>query len=135
MAEKSVAQKLLIKPGQQVRAVNPPQDLLQLLGSLPDDTSLLTDSAAPHTLLSADVLLFFANNRTDLQTLLPGLRAALPPGGILWVAYHKGTSPVHTDINRDSINAYAKTINLQGVSMITINEDWAALRLKVIDGG
>jgi len=48
------------------------------------------------------------------------------------VAYHKGTSQIKTDINRDSINAYASTLGFQGVAMISINEDWSALRLKPV---
>jgi hypothetical protein len=50
---------------------------------------------------------------------------------LLWIAYHKGTSKVKTDIHRDSINAYALTLGMVGVAMIAINDDWAALRLKV----
>jgi hypothetical protein len=39
---------------------------------------------------------------------------------------------VKTDIHRDTINAYAQTLGLQGVAMISINDDWSALRLKLI---
>lgn len=47
-----------------------------------------------------------------------------------WVAYHKSTSPVKTDINRDSIWRYVKTLQMDAVSQISIHEDWSALRLK-----
>ena len=47
------------------------------------------------------------------------------------ITYHKGTSKTKTDINRDSINTYAQTIGLVGVAMISIDDDWSALRLKV----
>jgi hypothetical protein len=50
---------------------------------------------------------------------------------MLWVTYHKGTSKVKTDIHRDMINAYAHSIGLEGVAMISIDEDWSALRLKL----
>jgi hypothetical protein len=132
VTEKTPAQKLLIRPDQQVRLINPPPDLDQVLGSLPKSTSRLDDSAEAKTLVPADVVVLFANGRTDLETLLPGVRAAISPGGKIWVAYHKGTSRVKTDINRDSINAYAQSIGLQGVAMISINDDWSALRLKII---
>lgn len=132
MPDKAAAEKLLLKPGQQVRVINPPADLVVLLGSLPQGMQILDDSADAESLVKADVTIFFADGKTDLVTLLPGLRAAFSPQTILWVAYHKGTSRVKTDINRDSINAYANTLGLQGVSMISINEDWSALRLKVI---
>ena len=44
--------------------------------------------------------------------------------------YHTGTSKVKTDIHRDTINAYAHTPGLTGVFMISIDEDWSALRVK-----
>ncbi len=130
-ATKGAAEKLMIRPGRRVRVVNPPEDLISLLGSLPDGVAILDDTAGPDALLPSDIILLFARSRTDLETLLPGLRTALTPGGMIWVAYHKGTSGIKTDINRDSINAYAQTIGLQGVAMVAINSDWAALRLKV----
>ena len=49
------------------------------------------------------------------------------------MTYHKGTSRVKTDINRDTINAYAHSLGLEGVAMISIDEDWSALRLKRIE--
>jgi hypothetical protein len=125
MPEKSVADKLLIKPGYRVRFINPPDGLDQLLGQRPASIEV---SLPPEQL--ADLLLVFFNSRLELEAQLDILTALLKPGGVLWVAYHKGTSPVKTDINRDSINAYAKTIGLQGVAMISIDKDWSALRLK-----
>ncbi len=116
-----------------MRVVNPPTDLMSLLGDMPDGAVFLTDSAGPDALLPAEVIVLFANNRTDLETLLPGLRTALAPDGMVWIAYHKGSSKIKTDIHRDSINTYAHTIGMQGVAMISINDDWSALRLKVMD--
>ncbi len=132
MPEKTVAEKLLIKPGKSLRFVNAPSDLSTLMGSMPEGLRVVDDSAGPNSLIPADIIVLFANGRTDLETLLPGLRTALTPGGLLWVLYHKGTSAVKTDINRDTINSYASTIGLQGVAMVSINEDWSGLRLKVV---
>jgi len=132
MSEKSVAQKLIIKPGTQVRVVKSPIDIIHLLGTLPEGASLVDLSDGAETILLADLILLFVDNRVDLEALLPGLRTALTKQGTVWVAYHKGTSQIKTDINRDSINAYASTLGFQGVAMISINEDWSALRLKPV---
>ena len=48
------------------------------------------------------------------------------------VTYYKGTSRVKTDINRDTISAYTHSVGLEGVAMISIDDDWSALRLKPI---
>ena len=37
-----------------------------------------------------------------------------------------------SDINRDNIAAYASTLGLQAVAMISVDEDLSALRLKVV---
>ena len=130
MPEKTVSEKLMMKPGRRVSLVNAPENAAALLGSLPEGMQMLDPDAQADALAQAEIILLFAHHRIDLETLLPGLRTALAPNGMIWVAYHKGTSPVKTDINRDSIWAYARTIGLDAVAQVSINEDWSAMRLK-----
>lgn len=126
MSKKSVAQKLLINEEYSVLFINPPADLPELLGGLTSGVNALPTAEAP-----VDLILAFIANRAELDAALPALKLRMKPKGLLWVAYHKGTSKVKTDIHRDSINAYAATIGLIGVAMIAVNDDWAALRLKL----
>lgn len=126
MPDKSVAQKLLIKAGQTLLFVNAPRGYRTAIGVLPKGVAIVTTPTAP-----LDFIQVFVANRAELETHLPTLKTRLKPGGILWVTYHKGTSKVKTDINRDTINAYAHTLGLEGVAMISIDDDWSALRLKV----
>jgi len=130
MAEKTVAQKLLIKPGQRVLLVNAPANTPELLGPLPDGARLVTGEQQ-----GANAALLFAHHSADLERLLPALHAAVDKNAIIWVAYHKGTSLVKTDINRDSIWRYAKTVGFDAVAMISVDEDWSAMRLKIISAG
>jgi hypothetical protein len=132
MAEKSVAEKLMIKPSRRVRIINPPENNLRLIGELPEGAVLLDETAQVEDILPADIIILFANHADELSALLPGARTALAPGGMVWVAYHKGTSRIKTDINRDIIAAYANTVGMQAVAMIAIDGDWSALRLKVL---
>jgi len=127
MSDKSIAQKLFIKPGNKVLLVNPPAGYLTQMGQLPEGTILLSDSSC-----LVEVIQVFVINRTELEAQLPKLKDLLAPKGMIWVTYHKGTSKVKTDINRDTINAYAGSLGLQGVAMISIDDDWSALRLKLI---
>ena len=119
MSEKPISQKI-IDQARQARAAGACARGL-LLPGIP----LASDDSLP-----ADFIQLFVADRQDLEELLPAARNGLAPGGILWVTYHKGTSKIKTDINRDSINAYAATIGLTGVAMISIDADWSALRLK-----
>jgi hypothetical protein len=127
MSDKSIAQRLSIKPGTKFLLVNPPQGYLAQMGALPQGAVLLSVSSSP-----VEAIQVFVANRLELEAQLPKLKGLLAPKGMLWVTYHKGTSKVKTDVNRDTINAYAHSIGLEGVAMISIDDDWSALRLKLI---
>ena len=127
MSDKPVFQKLQIKPGSRVVIINPPPGYHSTLGTLPAGVRPLPEPEEP-----VDIIQVFVANRQELEDQLPRLKAFLKPGGMLWVTYIKGTSKLKTDIHRDSINAYAKTLGLEGVAMVSIDADWSALRLKQV---
>jgi hypothetical protein len=127
MSDKTIAQKLLLKEGRRALIVNAQKDYAAALGDLPPGATLLKKPGP------ADVIQVFVANRKELEAQLGKLKGLLAPSGMLWVTYYKGTSKTKTDINRDSINAYAQTIGLQGIAMISIDDDWSALRLKVVE--
>jgi hypothetical protein len=79
------------------------------------------------------VVLLFAMNRKELEQYFPVAKERMGDKGSLWVAYLKQTASKATDINRDSINAYAKENGITGVAMISIDGDWSALRMKRIE--
>jgi hypothetical protein len=125
MADKTIVQKLFIRPNSHFLLVNPPPGYIERMGELPDNTHLMSEPSHP-----VDAIQVFVANRVELEAQLPKLKEVLKPGGALWITYTKGTSRQKTDINRDTINAYAQTLGLQGVAMIAIDEDWSALRLR-----
>jgi hypothetical protein len=127
MSDKSIAEKLFIKPGYKFLLVNPPDGYLARMGAMPDGIVILNDAETP-----VEAIQVFVSNRQELEQQLPRLKELMAPKGMLWVSYHKGTSRVKTDIHRDTINAFAQSIGLEGVAMISIDDDWSALRLKRI---
>ena len=126
MSDKTVAEKLHIKSDTSVMFFNPPENNEELLGGVNQDMSISDGDPA-------DILLAYVEDREQLERNLLALKSNIKDDGALWIAYHKGTSSVDTDINRDSIYQYAKENGLKGVSMISINDDWSALRLKIVD--
>jgi hypothetical protein len=130
MSDKSIAQKLSIKPDNKFLLVDPPDGYLAKLGEMPKGVIILSDSSC-----LVEAIQVFVVNRAELEAQLPRLKQLLAPKGMLWVTYHKGTSKVKTDINRDTINAYASSLGLQGVAIISIDDDWSALRLKHVQEG
>src|SRR5947208_498405 len=107
MSEKTVAQKLGLKPDMTLLVRMPPDGVAALIGALPSDAELIFDATKPCALI-----LMFVGDKAALVRGLPGCKRQLALGGALWVAYIKGTSALKTDINRDSIREYAATIGL-----------------------
>lgn len=125
MSGKTVAEKLHLKGGKKVAFFNEPADNRELLGSIPESVTIAKEEPA-------DIMLAYIENFTQLRVNLAKLKSSIIPEGALWIAYHKGTSSIETDINRDSIIEFAAKYHLKGVAMISINKDWSALRLKII---
>ena len=127
MSEKSVAQKLGLKPGKTLFVSHAPAPVGDLLGTTPGGARVTETGKGPFPLI-----LLFARDHAAMAKQLPLCKTKLEPGGALWLAYAKGTSSKATDINRDSIRDYVATIGLDTVAQIAIDADWSALRLKVI---
>jgi hypothetical protein len=127
MPEKPILEKLLVKPGRTFRLVHAPDGYELLLGALPAGVTVVEDTSP-----AADVTQIFVANRKELEDQLPALKETIRPGDILWVTYLKGSSKTKTDINSDTMHAYARTIGLEGVALVSVNADWSAMRFKLI---
>jgi len=128
LSEKSVAHKLLVREGHKVLILNPPRGYKEKnLGSLPKTAVFLKDSKGP-----ADVIQVFVSSKKELEEQLAKLKPSLGSTSILWVTYPKGTSKIKSDVNRDVIREYAPTVGLEAVSIFSVDDDWSALRLKLV---
>ncbi|MBI4287800.1 MAG: hypothetical protein HY671_05160 [Chloroflexi bacterium] len=125
MADSSLAKKLLIKPGQRVAIMNAPAGYLARLGELPAGVQVSESLTGQF-----DLVLAFCKNSKELEALALKLKAALKPNGILWIAYPKQSAKVVTDLNRDVLRGLADTRGLTGVSLVSIDETWSAMRFK-----
>ena len=126
MAEKSVFEKLLVKPSQSLLIVAAPEGYERRLGSVPDSVTLKVGKAAGEF----DVIQVFVGSRKELEAGLPGLKKQLRRGGKMWVTYPKGAK---LDVNRDTIREYAATVGLEAVAIFSVDEKWSALRLKIAE--
>ncbi|HSW58482.1 MAG TPA: hypothetical protein VLH15_08780 [Dehalococcoidales bacterium] len=127
MWEKSVAQKLMIKPGYKVLFVNSPDGYEKILGKLPENVDVLQNAER-----GIDFIQVFLSSQAELEAHLNTLTPLLKPEGVFWVSYPKISSGVAADINRNTINSYAAGIGLKGVAMIAVDNIWSALRLKIL---
>jgi hypothetical protein len=132
MSMKTAAERLLIKPGKSLLVVNPPANLNEILDPLPERVALTIYTNPREGPGIFDVVLAFIGNRAVLESQLLDLSRLVQPKGIFWLAYTKGTSKIKTDINRDIIWTYIKPFGLEGVAMVSLNEDWSGLRVKIV---
>jgi hypothetical protein len=127
MSDTSIARKLQMKANSTVLFVNAPKDHEAKIGPLPEGVFIVKKIGG-----RIDFIQVFIDSREDLEEHVPRLKQCLSPAGLLWVTYRKGTSGVQADINRDSIAAYARTVGMQAVAQIAVDEKWSALRLKIV---
>ena len=76
MSDKSIAQKLFIKPTNKVLLVNPPAGYLAQMDELPAETILLSDTSC-----LVEVIQVFVVNRAELEAQLPRLKGAIGSEG------------------------------------------------------
>lgn len=129
MSEKTIADKMFLRTAKSMLILNGsvhPGMVAQMPPNLIKSDQGKADDRV-------DVVLLFAMNRKELEQYFPTAKERMGDKGSLWVAYLKQTASKATDINRDSINAYAKENGITGVAMISIDGDWSALRMKRIE--
>lgn len=127
MSGKSIIEKLLIKPGYKVQLVNAPKGFLETIGKFPVKVDLLMKDER-----GADFIQAFVYNCRELAECVNKIKPRLTTSTVFWLTYLKGTAKTKTDINRDTINDYLKSVGLQIVSMISVDSDWSAARVKFI---
>lgn len=124
MNEKTVADKMFLRTAKSMLVLNG-QANPNVAAQMPAE--IVKEGDGPF-----DVILMFCMHHKDLEQYLEIAKQKLGEKGSLWIAYLKQTASKATDINRDSINAYAKENGITGVAMISIDGDWSGLRLKRI---
>jgi hypothetical protein len=107
--------KLLIKAHHAVRVVNAPDPY----------GGLQTEHLEP-----ANALLLFVNNRAELEQHLDAAIGGVESDGLLWIAYRKGGVKAGTDLNRDLLWAAVGPRGWTGVSLISLDDTWSAMRFR-----
>jgi hypothetical protein len=123
----TLAQKLQIKSGRLI-VINAPKGYAEKLGKALKDLTVSTRAAG-----QAEAVLVFVNSLAEAEKLTPKASKLVKPGGMLWIAYAKGSSKVKTDVNRDKLWAAMLPLGWRPVRQIALDEVWSALRFKPIE--
>lgn len=120
----TLAQKLNLKESELLVLNAPDGYLPRLEGELPG-MALATESAIP-----AGAILLFVNSLDEAARLTPDAAHRVRPGGLLWVAYPKGTSKVRTDVNRDKLWPVLAAMDWRPIRQVALDEVWSAMRFR-----
>ncbi|MET0772481.1 MAG: hypothetical protein ABWZ82_05300 [Candidatus Limnocylindrales bacterium] len=121
---KTVAEKLIIKPGAAIWASDPSR--LGLIGPLPDGVRTVD------ALDQATAGILFADDAATIRKVLEARKAVLAAPDVLWVLYPKAG---RTDINRDTLWPIVAGYGLRPITQVAVDDTWSALRFRPLKEG
>jgi hypothetical protein len=121
---RSLAERLAIRPGHTVAVRGAPAEAAAALLPLPDRARFVGLEEGP------DVIVLFARDRADLEQHAPAAIEAAADDRTLWICYPKRSSKVPTDLNRDVGWQVVADAGLRGVSQVSVDDTWSALRFR-----
>jgi hypothetical protein len=119
-------QKLGLKSGFQLLAINAPKGYFKWLGKLPEGVKVVSDHQSP-----LDFIHFFAQDRKEYEKQLPKLKKALAQDGMIWVSWPKAASKVPTDVTEKVVRDTALKNGLVDVKVCAVDETWSGLKLVI----
>ncbi len=123
---KPLAQKLGIKPGCRMYVHDGPENYLQMLGTLPEDVSILGRPAG-----KLDLVHVFTRDAAALGKMLLDYRDQIAADGMIWVSWPKKAAKAATDVTEDVVRELALPLGLVDVKVCAVDEVWSGLKLVI----
>lgn len=124
MATRTIAERLLIKPGTTVWASHLAH--LDRVGPLPEGVSCADGPDG------ATTALVFADGEGSLRDTLAEHGDRLVGAGAVWVAYPKAN---RADINRDTLWPILGEYGLRPIGQVAVDDVWSAMRFRPLKEG
>lgn len=124
---KPLAEKLGIKPGTRVLAINAPRAYRKMLRPLPARVSFVR----PATAEEVDLVHLFVSRRAELEGELPRQRRKMADTSAVWVSWPKKSSGVSSDVTEDVIREVALPLGLVDTKVCAVDDVWSGLKLMV----
>ncbi|MBV9155322.1 MAG: hypothetical protein JO097_03615 [Acidobacteriaceae bacterium] len=118
---RTAPQKLGIKPGSTLALVNPPRDVMKVLGELPRDVAVVEGNGA-----GAAVTLCFVNEAHSVRQSLSKLRE-MAGQTKLWILWPKGGSTSRGDLTESLVRENAIDLGLVDYKICSVNQMWSAI--------
>jgi len=122
-SKKSLVDKLGIKEGNNIAILNPPENYIASLGSLPKNVVALKKPKA-----GMNFIHFFTKQKRDLESNFAKLKRALAHDGMLWISWPKGASKLATDLNENTVREIVLRHGLVDIKVCAVDEIWSGLK-------
>jgi hypothetical protein len=128
----STAQKLGIRANTTTLVIGQSADFArELIGSLPEGASISADAPV------AGMVVLFADDVATVSNSATSANERTDPTGRFWIAYRKGANrkPVignPAPLHRDTLQAALARLGLDGVTLISLDDSWSAMRVKAV---
>ncbi|TYP93305.1 hypothetical protein LX73_1005 [Fodinibius salinus] len=126
MSSETVAENMNIESGMEIGFFHEPDDIMDLLGDLPDDVEFTDNLVGARV----DILLAFIENRKTLEACLSLLKGSMKRDGTLWLAYEDGDENEDSELDQEYIINFASSLNLTAVGDVSFNDDWMAVQCE-----
>ena len=125
---RSLLEKLNYKEQERIALINAGEDFCNLLRN--ELKTVIIDSEIDPR-YPYDFIIIFVKTVADVESLSPIALHNLLADGTLWFCYPKKTSKKYrSDIDRDHGWESLNSSGLHGISVVSIDNDWSALRFR-----
>lgn len=121
-SNKSLRDKLDIKPGMRLYFYQAPSDVLDELGDLDDDTTLVHDAPL------ANFFHYFVTTRSQLFNIAEKLQHMQAPGQIIWISWPKKSSKMKTDVTEQDLRDALLPIGLVDTKVCAVSDVYSGLK-------
>jgi hypothetical protein len=117
--------KLGVRPGMRLGLIGAPVGFEQLLGDLPDKSSVQRDN-----LTDCRVVVWFVTQQAQFDQELPGVLVLLEPGASLWVAWPKQRSAITSNLTQLLVRKAGLAMGWVDYKVCAIDDTWTGLCFK-----
>jgi hypothetical protein len=126
VSDKSVAQKLGIKPGFCIFVDGALSIYEKIVGQLPAGVAITVAPKPPLNMVH-----LFATKSTGLAAKLRRYRKIIAPDGMIWVSWPKKSSGVTSDLTDIVVRDTALPLGLVDIKVCAIDDIWSGLKFVI----
>jgi hypothetical protein len=122
-SSRSLAEKLGIKPGVVVTALEAPPTYIRQLQPVPADVTFVNRLGK-----QARFIHCFVTRRSELEKEFPAVSRSLADDGIAWISWPKKAAKTDTDLTEDVVREIGLRLGLVDVKVCAVDELWSGLK-------